>query len=40
MVFNNAFLNGELDGEVYIDLPLGFEEDSGAKKVCKLKKFL
>ena len=35
----NAFLNGDLE-EVFISLPLGFEEKYGVGKVCKLKKSL
>jgi len=35
----NAFLNGDLEEEVYMDGPLGFEENFRSK-VCKLKKIL
>ena len=36
----NAFLNGDLEEEVYMDLPLGFEKSLGTNKVCSLKKSL
>ena len=36
---DDAFLNGDLEEEVLMDLPLGFEEKL-EKKVCRLKKSL
>ena len=36
----NAFLNGELEEEVYMSFPLSFKEDKKDKMVCKLKKSL
>ena len=35
----NAFLHGDLDEEIYMNIPLGFEGNTG-NKVCKLKKAL
>lgn len=41
---NNAFLNGDLDKDVYMELPPGYvpqgEYATGAKVVCKLQKSL
>ena len=36
----NAFLNGDLEEEVFMSLPLGFEERLGVDKVCRLRKSL
>lgn len=36
----NAFLNGDLEDEVSMDLPLGFDEASKDGKICRLKKSL
>ncbi|RVW32244.1 Copia protein [Vitis vinifera] len=35
----NSFLHGDLDEEIYMNIPPGFEENTG-NKVCKLKKAL
>ena len=35
-----TFLNGELDEEIYMDQPLGFELKGQERKICKLKRFI
>ncbi|RVW67796.1 Retrovirus-related Pol polyprotein from transposon RE1 [Vitis vinifera] len=34
----NAFLNGDLEEEVYMEIPPGFEESMAKNQVCKLQK--
>lgn len=36
----NAFLNGNLEEEVYLEIPQGLESPTNRNKVCKLKKSL
>eukprot|EP00252_Welwitschia_mirabilis_P002409 TRINITY_DN1235_c0_g1_i6.p1 TRINITY_DN1235_c0_g1~~TRINITY_DN1235_c0_g1_i6.p1 ORF type:complete len:1428 (+),score=264.56 TRINITY_DN1235_c0_g1_i6:585-4868(+) len=36
----NAFLHGDLQEEVYMDIPPGFEDEKTRGKVCRLKKAL
>ena len=36
----NAFLNGKLEEEVFMEPPPGFERDLGSGKVCRLVKSL
>lgn len=36
----NVLLKGDLEKEVFMDLPPGFAKGLGVIKVCKLKKFL
>ena len=38
MDIKKAFLNGELDEEIYMDQPIGFVTKGQEHKVCKLKR--
>ncbi|KAJ9556278.1 hypothetical protein OSB04_010892 [Centaurea solstitialis] len=40
MDVKNAFLHGELDREIYMDQPKGFEDPTNSNHVCKLRKAL
>lgn len=40
MDINNAFLYGDLNKEVYMDLPQCFNTDKGKNQVCRLIKYL
>ena len=39
-VKKNVFLSGHLEEEVFIRIPLGFEDKYGTENVCHLKKSL
>lgn len=36
----NAFLHGDLNEEIYMKIPPGYEESSGISKTCRLRKAL
>ena len=38
MDVKTTFLNGELDDEIYMDQPIGFEVKEQRHKVCRLKR--
>ena len=38
MDIKTAFLHGELDEEIFIDQPQGFESEKYGDKVCRLKR--
>ena len=38
MDVKNAFLNGAMEEEVYVEQPLGFETHDRESHVCRLKK--
>ena len=40
MDVKNAFLHGELDREIYLDQPMGFQSQGHPEYVCKLRKAL
>jgi len=40
MDVKNAFLHGELDREIYMDQPMGFQSQDHPEYVCKLRKAL
>ena len=40
MDVKTAFLDGELDEEIYMNQPLGFKLKGNEHKVCKLKRFI
>ena len=40
MNVKNVFLHGELDREIYMDQPIGFQSRDHPKHVCKLRKAL
>jgi Reverse transcriptase (RNA-dependent DNA polymerase) len=38
MDVKTAFLNGDLEEDMYITQPMGFKDPNNASKVCKLKR--
>ena len=40
MDMKNAFLHGELDREIYMSQPMGFQNQDHSEYVCKLRKAL
>lgn len=36
----SAFLNGDIDEEIYVDQPTGYEDQTNPDAVCKLRKAL
>ena len=40
MDVKNVFLNGDLEDEIYMEIPQRFENSANIGKVCKLQKSL
>ena len=36
----NAFMHGNIEEEIYMEIPLGFGSTKGGNKMCRLKKAL